>query len=54
MISYEDVESIGLKAAYIQQQKLGGAMIWELSGDDDQATLLSTLASGLTSTPASP
>lgn len=54
MISYDDVESIGLKATYVRQQKLGGAMIWELSGDDDQATLLSALANGLTTAVASP
>ncbi len=43
MISYDDPESMGLKADYIKQKGLGGAMIWELSGDDDQHQLLTAL-----------
>ncbi|MEO8611692.1 MAG: glycoside hydrolase family 18 protein [Chloroflexota bacterium] len=51
-ISYEDTTSIAQKAAYVQAQKLGGAMVWELSGDDAQATLLSALSDGLKSSPS--
>jgi chitinase len=40
MISYDDPESIGLKADYVNERGLGGAMIWELSGDDDAGSLL--------------
>lgn len=46
-ISYDDAESLGAKTAYIRDHDLGGAMFWELSGDDPASTLLSTLAEGL-------
>lgn len=32
-ISYEDEQSMGLKAQCIKNRGLGGAMIWELSQD---------------------
>ncbi|MBP1932627.1 glycoside hydrolase family 18 protein [Ammoniphilus resinae] len=32
-ISYEDAESVSYKAKYIQENKLGGATFWDLSGD---------------------
>jgi hypothetical protein len=32
-ISYDDLQSIGLKNDYIKQEKLAGAMFWELSSD---------------------
>jgi chitinase len=34
MITYDDPESIGLKAAYVREQGLGGVMFWELSQDN--------------------
>ncbi|HTP07642.1 MAG TPA: glycoside hydrolase family 18 protein [Anaerolineae bacterium] len=40
-ITYDDPESIGFKADYIVDNGLGGAMAWDLSGDD--GSLLSTL-----------
>jgi GH18 family chitinase len=43
MISYEDPQSLGLKANYVLSHKLGGVMIWDLSADDDQNTLLNAL-----------
>jgi chitinase len=43
MISYDDAESLRLKAEYVNRQKLGGVMVWELSADDSRATLLTTL-----------
>ncbi len=33
MITYEDPESVGLKADYVKAQSLGGVMLWELSND---------------------
>jgi len=41
-ISYEDPQSIALKADYIREKNLGGAMIWELSQDSNEI-LLNTL-----------
>jgi chitinase len=38
-ISYDDPESILDKANYIRENGLGGAMIWELSGDPDGVLL---------------
>lgn len=40
-ITYDDAESIGIKADFAREQGLGGIMIWELSGDD--GTLLPTI-----------
>ncbi|CAF1093777.1 unnamed protein product [Adineta ricciae] len=34
-ISYDDHQSIAIKADYIKREKLAGAMFWELSGDRD-------------------
>lgn len=38
-ISYEDPQSIALKADYIREKNLGGAMIWELSQDSNEVLL---------------
>lgn len=45
-ITYEDQESISYKANYIKLNELGGAMIWELSGDFN-GLLLNQLYNGL-------
>lgn len=45
-ISYEDEQSIGIKADYIKSKGLGGAMVWELS-QDPSGVLLDTLYNGL-------
>jgi len=45
-ITYEDPESIGVKADYIKSKELGGAMVWELSQDPDRV-LLNALYDGL-------
>ncbi len=42
-ISYEDPESLGLKADYAVGQNLAGMMFWELSLDDAQHSLVSAL-----------
>ena len=44
MISYEDPQSLRLKAGYAMEQGLAGVMIWELSADDRRHTLLESLA----------
>ncbi len=46
-ISYEDAASIPNKTAYVRSMGLGGMMIWELSFDDDEHTLLNAVNSGL-------
>lgn len=43
MISYDDPESLGIKAAYVKAHGLGGIMIWELSQDTPANTLLNAL-----------
>jgi chitinase len=43
MISYDDPESLGIKAEYARDQGLGGNMIWELSTDDHEHSLVSSL-----------
>lgn len=45
-ITYDNAESIGYKANYINTHHLGGAMIWEIS-DDRNETLLTPLAAKL-------
>jgi chitinase len=47
MISYDDARSLGLKASYVRSHGLGGVMIWQLGGDDDQGTLLHALSEHL-------
>ena len=48
--TYDDPVQILQKTAYIQAKGLGGAMMWSLDGDDDNATLTKTIDHGL-STP---
>jgi chitinase len=45
MITYDDPQAMGIKADYINQKGLGGAMFWELSGDDATHSLLNVLNS---------
>lgn len=47
LISFDDPESIRLKAGYIRRENLGGAMVWELSGDDRNFSLLRAVHEGL-------
>jgi chitinase len=48
MISYDDPKSVAAKARYVRANKLGGVMVWELSGDGPKAELLTTLHADLT------
>jgi chitinase len=48
MISYDDPESVRLKAEYVRDAKLGGVMCWELSADDEKASLLTAMRDALT------
>jgi chitinase len=43
MISYDDPESMALKANYVKDQKLGGVMIWELASEDRSHSLLNAV-----------
>ena len=47
MISYDDAESLGLKSAYIRQNHLGGAMIWQITADVAAISLLKAVLAGL-------
>ncbi|MEN6683045.1 glycoside hydrolase family 18 protein [Stenotrophomonas pavanii] len=42
-ISYEDPRSIGLRARFAREQGLAGVFMWELTGDDGQASLLNAM-----------
>jgi chitinase len=43
MISYEDRQSIAIKAHYVIQKHLGGMMFWDFGQDDSKSTLLGTI-----------
>jgi chitinase len=51
-ITYEDPQSLQLKAGYVITNQLGGAMIWQLSADDAQQSLVNALAGALAGQPA--
>jgi GH18 family chitinase len=36
-----------IKGEYVRKNSLGGAMFWELSGDDEKFSLLDALREGL-------
>ena len=42
-ITYDDPQSVARKAEYVIANHLGGVMFWELTGDDDPSSLLTTL-----------
>lgn len=48
-ITYDDADSLQLKAEYIQANQLGGVMIWEITLDDDDHPLLNALTLSLNS-----
>ncbi len=45
--TYEDAVSVGAKIEFAREQRMGGAMLWELSGDTGSATLLKAARHGL-------
>jgi chitinase len=45
--SYDTPETIKTKMAYARSKALGGAFVWELSGDTPDAVLLKAVAAGL-------
>jgi chitinase len=47
--SYDDPESVRLKGQYARGSGLAGVMFWEITGDDEQGSLVSALQSGLES-----
>jgi chitinase len=47
VISYDDEQTMRVKADYVQANQLGGMMIWELGGDDEQNSLLSVMYDAL-------
>ncbi|WP_422735305.1 glycoside hydrolase family 18 protein [Micromonospora sp. WMMD729] len=46
--TYDDPAVVLQKTLYIRRTGLGGAMVWSLDGDDDNATLTKTIGLGLT------
>jgi len=47
MVTYDDPQSLAAKADYARSNQLGGISIWQVSGDDDQHSLVDTLYSHL-------
>ena len=47
MLSYDDPASIARKTDYVVAEGLGGVMLWELSGDDANRSLLTAISSRL-------
>lgn len=45
--TYDDPVSLAFKMDYVRKQRLGGVMIWEISGDMPDGLLLKTLVRGL-------
>ncbi|WP_078556083.1 glycoside hydrolase family 18 protein [Bacillus alkalicellulosilyticus] len=53
-VSYDDPESLTHKVNFIKDTGLAGAMIWELSQDDNNAILLTTINEELSRTNSTP
>ena len=45
--SFDDPATIADKMAYVQVQGLGGAFLWDFSGDDAQGSLLAAISAGM-------
>jgi chitinase len=48
--TYDDPQSLALKAQYVRYFGLGGMMFWEISGDDAQGTLITAIDQNLANT----
>jgi len=46
-VTFDDKVAIAQKMDYVLRRELGGAMAWELSGDDAAGTLVKAMATGL-------
>lgn len=46
-VSYEDPRSIGLRARLAKDKGLAGVFVWEITGDDEQHSLLKAMTKGL-------
>ena len=44
--SFDDPSTIADKMGYVQAQGLGGAFLWDFSGDDAQGSLLAAIRAG--------
>jgi len=51
-VSYEDAKSIALRSQLAKQHGLRGVFMWELTGDDDQRSLLQAMAAPFEAKPA--
>ena len=45
--TYDDPTQLAQKTAYIKMEGLGGAMMWSLDGDDENASLTKAISTGL-------
>jgi chitinase len=45
--SFDDPTSLSVKMDYVKRMGLGGVMFWELSGDDEDSSLLKAIYNGL-------
>ncbi|MDX3640322.1 glycoside hydrolase family 18 protein [Streptomyces sp. MB09-02B] len=45
--TYDDATAVQAKAAFVREQGFGGIMMWTLSGDDEQGTLVDAVHTGL-------
>jgi chitinase len=45
--SFDDPASLSTKMAYVIKMRLGGVMLWEISGDDRNSSLLKAICDGL-------
>ena len=52
--SYEDIESINAKVAYLKSRGMLGAMIWEYRHDDDEGTLRHAVRHAMDGNPDAP
>ena len=50
-LSYDDPQSLAAKARYARDRGLGGMLIWELSSDDDQHSLVQAISQELRPAP---
>jgi len=51
-VSFEDPRSIALRSQLAKERGLRGVFMWELTGDDDQRSLLKAMAAPFVATPA--